>query len=479
MTRRLGQYELISQLGRGAMAVVWRARDLNLEREVAVKEPTLPSGVDDAMAAELGERFVREARAAGALNHPGIVTVYNADVADGRPYMAMELIEGGTLSDLIRPGGMPLGDVRAIVDQLLDALGYAHAHGIVHRDVKPDNVFVSHDGRVKLADFGIAHVGDGTVLTQAGTLMGTPGYMAPEQVVGSAVDSRADIFAVGVIAYELFTGVNPFGASEGQPATTIMYRIVHEAPAPAAASSAEAPAWFTSVLDRALAKDPACRYAAAAEMQADLRACRAPAAAPGGSAAPAPFPAGAPPQWSPVLSSPVVRTLAALGAAVAVVAFVLFAVFGSSGGSMGGGTAAPSTSTAPGNASAATPESDQQVAVTAPAAAPTDPVGDPASAVRAYYDDLNAHDMNAALQHFSSKKRRSMDTRKYAASFDNLAHADVNGCATARENGSNATVDLNVYVKSRSSSGSGTWSGTVSLVKEGGTWRITALNLQM
>jgi serine/threonine-protein kinase len=273
---RLGPYELRGELGRGAMAVVWRGFDPTLEREVAIKEPVTPAGGDPATVAEMSERFVREGKAAAQLNHPGIVTIYGADIYDGRPAIVMELIGGRTLSQVIDDGRLSPSAAVAIIDQLLDAVSFAHSRGVVHRDIKPDNIFVTDDGRVKLADFGIAHVGTTSTMTQAGQVLGTPGYMAPEQVVGSPVDARADIFAIGVIAYELLAGTNPFGATEAAPPTTVLYRIVHETPPTPAQLDPTVPQWLAAVISRAMAKDPAARYQSAEEMRADLRAQSAP-----------------------------------------------------------------------------------------------------------------------------------------------------------------------------------------------------------
>jgi serine/threonine-protein kinase len=253
------------------MAVVWRGFDLNLEREVAIKEPVIPAGVDEAAHADLSARFVREGKAAAKLNHPGIVTIHAADVFDGRPAIVMELIEGETLSTVLDRGPLAPAAALAILDQLLDAVAYAHERGVVHRDIKPDNVFVTHDGRVKLADFGIAHVGSSATLTQAGTVMGTPGYMAPEQVTGQPIDARADIFAIGSIAYEMLAGHNPFGATDGIAPTTVMYRIVHEQP-PSLPEGALAglPVALAPVIGTALAKDPADRFCDANAFRAAL-----------------------------------------------------------------------------------------------------------------------------------------------------------------------------------------------------------------
>ena len=177
----IGSYELRGELGRGAMARVWRAWDPALEREVAIKEPLFDYRLTPEVHAELGRRFVAEGRTAAKLNHPGIVSIYAADVWDGRPAIVMELVDGSTLSDLLTVGALPPKAALNILDQLLDAVGYAHAHGVVHRDIKPDNIFVTKTGIVKLADFGVAHVDRGTKhATLAGTVLGTPGYMSPE-----------------------------------------------------------------------------------------------------------------------------------------------------------------------------------------------------------------------------------------------------------------------------------------------------------
>lgn len=244
----VGPYELRGELGRGAMAVVWRAWDPNLEREVAIKEPLFDPNLSPQVREEMGRRFVREARTAARLQHPNIVTVHAADVYGGRPAIVMELVEGATLTELLSRGALEPPAALDALDQLLDAVGYAHSRGVVHRDVKPDNVFVDMSGRVRLADFGIAHVEDAaaTRATVAGAVLGTPGYMSPEQARGAAVDARSDLFSIGVVGYEMLAGRHPFGAGDGSDATTLLYRIVHEEPpaipeAAAAALPADAP----------------------------------------------------------------------------------------------------------------------------------------------------------------------------------------------------------------------------------------------
>ena len=268
-----GPYELRGELGRGAMARVWRAWDPNLDREVAIKEPLFDQNLSEDIRQEMGKRFVREAKMAARLNHPGIVTVYAADVYDGRPAIVMELVEGATLGDILENG--PLAPEAALdaLDQLLDAVGYAHEQGIVHRDVKPENIFVSQSGKVKLADFGIARVDDGspTRATVLGAVLGTPGYMSPEQARGGEVDARSDLFSIGVVGYEMLSGHNPFGVGEGTDSSTLLYRIVHE-PAPELPEScAEGlPIDLRPAIKAALSKYPADRPQTAVEFKAML-----------------------------------------------------------------------------------------------------------------------------------------------------------------------------------------------------------------
>lgn len=255
----LGPYELRGELGRGAMAVVWRAWDTRLDREVAIKEPLFDPSYSDEVREEMTRRFVNEAKTAARLQHPGIVSIYEADVYDGRPAIVMELVNGSTLTDLLASHTLDAASAMDAIDQLLDAVGYAHEHGVVHRDIKPDNVFINQAGRVKLADFGIAHAGD-TGGTVAGAVLGTPGYMSPEQAKGQTVDERSDLFSVGVVAYEALSGHHPFGAGDGSDSTTLLYRIVHEEP-PAIpdVSMAGLPADVRPAIAAAMSKNPAMR----------------------------------------------------------------------------------------------------------------------------------------------------------------------------------------------------------------------------
>lgn len=308
MSHTVGPYELRSELGRGGMAVVWRAWDPLLEREVAVKELLIPSGTDAATSAELAARFVREAKATAYLSHPGIVTVHAADIYQGRAALAMELIEGETLAEKLSRGPLPAASCASLLGQVLGALGYAHSRGVVHRGLKPHNIFLTPEGRVKLTDFGIAQVADLTALARAGTVMGTPGYMAPEQVKGLPIDHRADLFSAGVIFYEMLTGRNPFGSSEGLSPTTVMYRICFEDPPELPPEILrDLPLDAAGLLAQALAKNPEERFPDAGVFRAALSGTPISGRLPGPSpVAPTVLlrPAQAPPRHTPSAYAP-------------------------------------------------------------------------------------------------------------------------------------------------------------------------------
>jgi tRNA A-37 threonylcarbamoyl transferase component Bud32 len=265
----IGPYEIRGRLGSGAMAVVWRGWDPMLEREVAIKEPMRNPGMTESAARELAERFVFEGRVAARLSHPGIVTVYAADSFDGRPAIVMEILRGHVLTTLIDKGGIPLPAALSIMDQVLDALGYAHSNGVVHRDVKPDNIIVSDDGRVKLTDFGVAHLSTLEVLGDR-VIVGTPGYMSPEQIRAETVDARADIFSLGVVAYEMLTMCNPFGATDGLDKMSIMARTTND-PVVAFPAKCAVPREIGMVVLRALSPSAESRYGSAFEMREALR----------------------------------------------------------------------------------------------------------------------------------------------------------------------------------------------------------------
>jgi serine/threonine protein kinase len=223
---KLGRYLIQSELGRGAMGVVYKATDSVLERTVAIKTVNMSLERDGADRFEA--RFYQEARAAGGLNHPNIVTVYDVGKAGDVAYIAMEFIEGVELRTLIGEGKpMPVAEAVSIAAQVADGLSYAHQHGVVHRDIKPANIMVTPGSPVKITDFGIARMRASGELTQTGMMLGSPKYMSPEQVIGKRADHRSDVFSLGVILYEMLTGTTPFN---GDNVTALMYQIVNFAP---------------------------------------------------------------------------------------------------------------------------------------------------------------------------------------------------------------------------------------------------------
>jgi serine/threonine protein kinase len=266
---RFGRYVIVSELGRGAMGAVHRARDPMIEREVAIK--TLLPHVADEMAAEVRERFLREARSAGRLNHPGIVTIYDVGEQDGVAYIAMELLEGRSLQQMLRESArMSFATIADIIAQVAEGLDHAQQFGIVHRDVKPANIMVSAAGRAKLTDFGVARVEDSS-MTQTGAALGSPKYMSPEQVLGQPIDPRSDIFSLGVVLYEMLAHRTPFERPGDTTVFALMNRIAGEKHPPVRGVDASIPAGFEAILERALAKPAAQRYSRGLELANDLR----------------------------------------------------------------------------------------------------------------------------------------------------------------------------------------------------------------
>ena len=223
--QEIGRYEILEEIGRGAMGVVFKGRDPLIGRAVAVK--TITSGVAESV--DLLERFYREARAAGGLQHPNIVTIYEMAESGGAPFIAMEYLEGESLEKLIaRKAALPLPTKVGYIVQACRALDYAHRRGIVHRDVKPANIMVTRDAMVKVVDFGIARIAD-TSKTQTGALLGTLAYMPPEQLRGQAADARADVWAMGVVLYELLAYRRPF---TGENHAALLLSILQDEPRP-------------------------------------------------------------------------------------------------------------------------------------------------------------------------------------------------------------------------------------------------------
>src|SRR5262245_11970706 len=270
MDKTFGRYKVVGELGRGAMGAVYRAVDPLIERDVAIKT-LLPHAADEADMAEVRERFIREARSAGRLNHPNIVTIFDVGEQNGVAYIAMELLEGRSLQQMLRDGAkFPYHVAAELAAQVADALDLAQQYKIVHRDVKPANIMVNGAGRAKLTDFGVARV-DSSSMTQTGAALGSPKYMSPEQVLGQPIDPRSDIFSLGVVFYEMLTRKTPFERDTDTTVFSMMNRIAGEPHLSVRKLDPQAPAIFDHILNRALAKKSEQRYQRAGEMANDLR----------------------------------------------------------------------------------------------------------------------------------------------------------------------------------------------------------------
>jgi serine/threonine-protein kinase len=272
--QKLGRYEVLEEIGKGAMGVVYLARDPLIGRMVALKTFRVGFSAKDEELAQFRSRFVREAQSAGILSHPNIVTIHDVvdEGASGVCFIAMEYVKGTNLKQLLqRSDPFAPGFVADIVSQIGEALDYAHSRGVVHRDIKPANILITADNRVKITDFGIARL-DTSNLTMEGQLLGTPNYMAPEQIQGKDVDHRADIFALGVVFYEMLTRRKPF---QGENLTQVTHKIVYEPFTPPEEIVRDLPSGLSAVLTRCLQKDPNRRYPRAAEVARELRAAAA------------------------------------------------------------------------------------------------------------------------------------------------------------------------------------------------------------
>ena len=264
--QHLNRYEVLTELGRGAMGVVYKAQDPVIDRTVAIKTICLeePGSETDAWR----QRFYREAKSAGRLNHPNIVTIYDVGEAEDVAYIAMEFLGGQSLREILDSGTvLPPATIAEIAAQVADGLAFAHENGVVHRDIKPANIMVLDNGVVKITDFGIARLPSGT-RTIAGTIFGSPKYISPERLQGLEVDGRSDIFSLGAVLYEMLTDFPPFfGGDLG----AIMHQVMEVTPAPPSSRNRRIPSGFDYIVAKALAKRPEDRYRNATEMAADLR----------------------------------------------------------------------------------------------------------------------------------------------------------------------------------------------------------------
>jgi hypothetical protein len=266
--RSVGRYRLLEPIGKGAVGDVWRAEDPRIGRAVAIKLLNIPPG-SGRQRSEWEERFVREARAAGALSHPNIVTIHDVGVGEeGQPYIVMELVEGSSLDAILQKGPVDERTVLVWGAQIAEALDAAHRQGIVHRDIKPANVLVDADGRARIADFGIARLSESD-LTHEGLFLGSPAFASPEQIRGAGVDGRSDLFSLGAVLYALLAGDRPF---RGEDLSSLAFAILQVEPAPLVRRGRGVSPAAEAVIMKALSKNPGGRYRSARDMAEDLRA---------------------------------------------------------------------------------------------------------------------------------------------------------------------------------------------------------------
>jgi serine/threonine-protein kinase len=267
---RLGRYEIAGELGRGAMGIVYKAHDPVLDRTVALK--TIALAENEAGRSEYQKRFFQEAKAAARLNHPRLITIYDFGEEGDLAWMAMEMLAGTELRERIAQGPIPVREAVKIAEQVADGLGFAHEHGVVHRDIKPGNIMLMPRAQVKIMDFGVARVRVSNVKTQTGTRLGTPKYMSPEQAMGRPADHRSDVFSLGIVLYEMLTRASPF---HGSDSTEVMYNVTSQEAIEPSRINAEVPETLDLVVRKALAKNPDERYQDAYDFASDLQACLA------------------------------------------------------------------------------------------------------------------------------------------------------------------------------------------------------------
>ncbi len=266
--KKIGKYEILDIIGKGAMGIVYKALDPDIDRIVAIKAIRFDIISEDSEREEIMKRFMREAQSAGKLVHPNIVTIYDVVKTKNMTYIVMQHIEGHSLQKTISSGQKTSTEKAVLLmTQICSALSYAHKQGIIHRDIKPANILIDKEGKPYLVDFGIARIETSTI-TQTGRTVGTPSYMSPEQVMGQKVDKCSDIFSLGVLLYEILTGKRPF---HGDSITTVIYKIIHEEPLASTEIKKALPKGFETIISKALAKDPKKRYQTCEQLKQDLQ----------------------------------------------------------------------------------------------------------------------------------------------------------------------------------------------------------------
>ncbi len=265
---KLGRYQILEEIGRGAMGIVYLAYDSQIKRKIAVKTFNIEQMVDTSEREEFKLRFQRESQLAGNLSHSNIIAIHDVGEEEGISFIAMELVEGENLAEKIAKNyRFSIEEIVNIFEQLCQGMSYAHQQGVIHRDLKPSNILIRKDGLIKIADFGIARA-LGATITASHKTLGTPAYMSPEQIMGGRIDLRSDIFSLGIILYQMLTGERPFA---GEINSTIIYRIINEDPIPPRKINLLVPPAFNHIVLKALSKDPAERYQSCEELLNDMK----------------------------------------------------------------------------------------------------------------------------------------------------------------------------------------------------------------
>jgi len=469
-----GRYELGERLGSGGMADVYVAHDRTSERTVALKLLREGLSTDPTFVA----RFTREARAAASITHPRVVRVLDANSVDGRHYIAMELVPGGTLKQVLqRQGPFPERRALRIAREIADGVAAAHARGIIHRDLKAQNVLIDAAGHPKVADFGIARTTEETSLTQTAALLGSVHYLAPEQAAGGPVDERADVYSLGVLLYEMLTGILPFRA---ETPLEIANQHLNVQPVPARRIRAGLRPETDALVARAMAKRPAKRFASAAELRDAIDELLGERPVPVG-VAPAVPAAGAVGRW-PLIAAAASIVLVLLGGVVLAAQHPLAIGTARPAPTAAGFTSTPrptaAASTAP--ATPAPTASPEPTASPKPTATPQPAIaisaGDPASAVVSFYRLVSDRQYLDAAGLWSARMRASYPpASNIDQRFADTRSITADRAVTTFQGPNTATVS--VYVTEITSSGTRHWAGTWTIVRSGSAWLMDAPRL--
>ena len=459
--KTFGKYEIIELIGKGGMAEVYKAKDKELGRYVALKILPPHFASDE----EFVNRFVREAKSSAKLNHSNIVTIYDAGKHEDTYYIAMEYLEGETLKEIIsRQGALPIDKSINIATQVADGLNYAHSQKIIHRDIKPGNIVTCEDGRAVITDFGIAKALEGTRLTQTGTMIGTPEYMSPEQATGEIVDARSDIYSLGIVLYEMVTGDVPFKA---ETPTGVIYKHVHEPPSPPHSINVQIPQYLEATILKAMEKYKGSRFQSAGEFkQALLGQIQPTVTPPTQPSAPPTQVSIQPPYQMPTQKTNLIPILAGIGGAVIVAIVILAIVFGLK---QEVSLKRPEGQTITESRKQPLEKEEKVKEVTEVKKAEVS--GRPIDTIYGYASAVNSRNAREAYDYYDSYRQTHLSWQKFLQVYRGTKQIDITHCEAQ-------TVDSDYaefYCKVKACSPSGSvsnWAGIISLTVEDNRWKI-------